>query len=53
MMNRKKKKKKKRNKDSLRVLWDNIKHSNIDVIGVLEGEEIEKEAKNVFEDIIA
>ena len=29
----------KRNEDSLRDLWDNIKHINILIIGVLEGEE--------------
>ena len=29
----------KRNEDSFRDLWDNIKHTNICVIGVPEGEE--------------
>ena len=29
----------KRNKDSLRDLWDNIKRSNICILGVPEGEE--------------
>ena len=28
-----------RNEDSLRDLWDNIKHTNIHIIGVPEGEE--------------
>ena len=28
-----------KNEDSLRDLWDNIKHINIHTIGVLEGEE--------------
>ena len=32
----------KRNEDSLRDLWDNIKHNNIHIIGVPEGEEREK-----------
>ena len=32
----------KRNEDSLRDLWDNIKHNNIRIIGVPEGEEREK-----------
>ena len=32
----------KRNEDSLRDLWDNIKRNNIRIIGVPEGEEIEK-----------
>ena len=42
----------KRNKDSLRDLWDNIKHNNIHIIGVPEGEEREKGAKRIFEEII-
>ena len=37
-----KEKRKKRNEDSLRELWDNIKHNNIRVIGVPEGEDSEK-----------
>ena len=37
-----KKKRMKRNEDSLRHLWANIKHNNIHVIGVPEGEEREK-----------
>ena len=32
----------KRNEDSLRDLWDNIKSTNICIIGVPEGEEREK-----------
>ena len=32
----------KRNKDSLRDLWDNIKHTNNYIIGVPEGEERER-----------
>ena len=32
-------KKMKRNEDSPRDLWDNIKHTNIHIIGVSEGEE--------------
>ena len=34
-----KEKRKKRNKDSLRDLCNNIKHNNIHIIGVPEGEE--------------
>ena len=34
-------KKKKKNEDSLRDLWDNIKSTNICIIGVPEGEERE------------
>ena len=42
----------KRNEDSLRDLWDNIKHNNIRIIGVSEGEEREKGPKKIFEEII-
>ena len=42
----------KRNEDSLRDLWDNIKHNNICIIGVPEGEEREKGPKKIFEEII-
>ena len=42
----------KRNEDSLRDLWDNIKHNNIRIIGVLEGEEREKGPEKIFEEII-
>ena len=31
-----------RNEESLRDLWDNIKHTNIRIIGVPEGEEKEQ-----------
>ena len=37
-----KEKRMKRNGDSLRDLWDNIKCTNIHIIGVLEGEESER-----------
>ena len=37
-----KEKRMKRNEHSLRDLWDNIKCSNIRIIGVPEGEETEK-----------
>ena len=43
----------KRNEDSLRDCWDNIKHTNICIIGVWEGEEREKGPKKIFEEIIA
>ena len=42
-----------KNGNSLRDLWDNIKHNNILIIGVPEWEEKEEVAKNIFEDIIA
>ena len=43
----------KRNEDRLRDLWDNIKHTNIWIIGVSEGEEKEKGPEKTFEEIIA
>ena len=47
-----KEKRMKRNEDSLRDLWDNIKHNNIRIIGVPEGEETEKGPEKIFEEII-
>ena len=41
-----------KNKERLRNLWDNFKHSNIQVIGVPEGEEEEKDIENLFEKIM-
>ena len=46
-------KKNEKHEDSLRVLWDNIKHINIHSIGVWEEEEKEKGPKKIFEEIIA
>ena len=43
----------KRNEESLRELWDNVKHPNIRSIGVPEGKEREKETEKIFEEIIA
>ena len=43
----------KKNQDSLRDLWDNIKHINIRIIGVPEGEEREKGPEKIFEEMIA
>ena len=42
----------KRNEDSLRDLWDNIKCTNIRIIGVPGGEEREKGPEKIFEEII-
>ena len=47
-----KEKRMKRNEDSLRDLWDNIKHNNIRIIAVPEGEEREKGPEKIFEEII-
>ena len=38
--------------DSLRDLWDNIKHTNIQIIGVPEEEEKKKGYEKIFEEII-
>ena len=43
----------KRNEDCLRDLWDNIKHTNILIIRVPEGEERENGPEKIFEEIIA
>ena len=42
----------KRTEDSLRDLWDNIKHSNIQIIEVPEEEEKKKGYEKMFEEII-
>ena len=49
----KREKRLKRNEESLRELWDNIKHTNIRIIGVPKGEERAKETENIFQEIIA
>ena len=41
----------KRTEDSLRDLWDNIKHTNIRIIGVPEEEEEKKGYEKIFEEI--
>ena len=38
--------------DSLRDLWDNIKHTNIPSIGVPEEEEKKKGYEKIFEEIV-
>ena len=43
----------KTNEESLGELWDNVKHTSIHIIGVPEGEEIEKGTEKIFEKIIA
>ena len=41
-----------RNEHSLRDHWENIKFTNVHIIGVQEGEEREKGAEKIFEEII-
>ena len=43
-----KEKRMKRNEESLKELWDNIKHINVYVTGVPEGEESEKGLEEIF-----
>ena len=42
----------KRTEDSLRELWDSIKHTNIVNMGVPEEEEKKKRYEKIFEEII-
>ena len=43
----------KTNEESLRELWDNVKRTNICIIGVPEGQEREKGTEKIFQEIIA
>ena len=38
--------------ERLRNLWDNLKHSNIQIIGEPEGEEQQQEIENLFEQVM-
>ena len=42
----------KRNEDNLRDLCDNVKHPNIQIIGVPEEEDKKKDYEKIFEEII-
>ena len=48
----KREKRLKTHEESLRELWDNVKHTNIHITGV-PGEEREKETEKIFQEIIA
>ena len=50
---RKKEKRIKRNKDNLRNLWDNVKHPNIQIIGVPEEEDKKKGHEKIVNEITA
>ena len=52
MTEQNKEKRIKRIEDSLRDFWDNIKHTNIRMIGVPEEEEKNKGSEKIFEEII-
>ena len=41
----------KKSEESLTNLWENLKHSNIRIIGVPEGEQQQQEIENLFEQI--
>ena len=42
----------KKNGERLRNLWDNFKHSNIQLVGVSEGKEEEQKIENLFQQIM-
>ena len=48
----KKKNRIKRSGDTLRDLWDNVKHPNIRIIGVPEEEDKKKDHEKILEEII-
>ena len=48
----KKEKKIKRNENNLKDLWDNVKHSNIQIIGFPEEEDRKKDHEKILEEII-
>ena len=52
-LEQKREKRLKKNEESLREHWDNVKHTNIHIIGVPEGEEREKQTEKIFKEIIA
>ena len=41
-----------KSEENLTNLWDNLKHSNIRIIGLPEGEEQQEEIENLFEQIM-
>ena len=49
---REKEKRIKRNEDNLRDLWENVKHPNIQIIGVPEEEDKKKGHEKILEKII-
>ena len=49
----KREKRLKTNEESLIELWDNVKHTNIHIIGVPGEEEREKRTEKIFQEVIA
>ena len=43
----------KKDEINIRDVWDNIKHANLCIIGVPEGEEKEKGIENILEEIMS
>ena len=52
-MEQKREKRLKRNQECVRELWDNVKRTNVRIIGVPEGEEKEKGTEKIFKEITA
>ena len=44
--------KKKKNGSNISYLWENRKHANLHIIGILEGKEREQGTESVFEEIM-
>ena len=42
----------KKTESNIQDLWDNIKHANLHIIGVPEGEKKERGMENVFKEIM-
>ena len=42
----------KRNEDNLREFWDNVKHPNIQIIGVPEEEDKKKDHEKILDEIL-
>ena len=49
----KREKRSKTNEEHLRELWNNVKHTNIHIIRMPEGEEREKETEKIFQEVKA
>ena len=51
-MKQREKKRIKRNEDNLRDFWDNVKHPNIQIIGIPEEENKKKGHEKILEEIV-